>query len=464
MVNLNAQPDPSLQGGQKELQQSTGNKTSEAEQGIENVSKEKLVLVTEAHKKVEANAECPNQILRVRVNIARIKKAVAPLFQKMGKIIRLGSQRIAEMHVIRKMKDIYDFLEHCDFRFIRQSEEPLLQGRSDEHLTALLLQYSELERHMGEISPEEFIKKIIEMLIAIGNAAFKPHLYEIREAMVAEVLTKYLAVQPIQEGLLVPVPTFNQQEEPVQIEYAYRHHLSLGETNIPVYIFAPALNKNRGEYNPILMFRGTRFVFSNATDFRSIVENFNKVGPARGVYEEFTPELASFFAEWFKEEQQPLFKIFGYSQGAVLGQRTLVDFYPYLAKGKFRASYFLNAPAVEQDIYERWTKIKPEEKPTSFVFVVSKDVVSFRGTYFIGIVKEVLPPSTGFLASHFGSKLMESTWNLYAVSEKESESPTRKLVNQVMSSNLVEGLYKLAVAQWKKMRKHDLRHHQLRHL
>jgi hypothetical protein len=190
----------------------------------------------------------------------------------------------------------------------------------------------------------------------------------------------------------------------------------------------------------------------NEGDIRSVIENLNKVGPARGVYNEFKGTLKDMFKRWFPTMEKPLFRVMGYSQGAVLGQRACVDFYPYIDKRILNGSIFMNSPALEKDYIQAWESIKMENRPNVTNILVTRDLVSKRGNKFIGEVYEIDPlKKMGFLAAHMGCKFINKAISIYQVdNDKEAESYSRQLINQVMSSDMIEVLYKFMVNRTRK--------------
>lgn len=437
----------------------TGSKNSVRDKEIFAVFKNNLSHILANLEKYQANQQCANHVLKMRHTLSHVKKLIAPFFSKLASLNQKTTTKLTENRVIRKLKDIYDYLNHCDFKYILQSEEAIAKSSSEESLEEIERAYQKFLKDKKEMSKEELLKATIDLMTLISQLDFQPEKYEIRNAMVAEVLTKYLVPQQLKEGLKIPFSCFSE-EKPVVVNYQLVKTLSLGSTHIPVYVFIPTEAKDQLVHPPLLIFRGTVFNLSNAVDARSVIENMNKIGPARIAYDEFKNQLTQFFGKWFAKDQEgPLFRIMGYSQGGVLGQRAVVDFYPFVQRKKLNESIFLHSPAPEEAYFKMWTEIPDQAKPTVVNYIFRRDVVSKRGHKFIGTTYEMKPKECTFLRAHLGAKFITPNWELFALdNEKESSSPTRRLVNQLMSSGTVEGLYKLASKRLKNVAQDPFKH------
>lgn len=413
---------------------------------IQNIFKQNVDNLRTFFQKVADNKNCVSHYISLRNEVFRIKKLAVPLFKKIAENLKQKAGKLMENRVIRKFKDSLEYLQGCDFKFVRQSEDPLRKDKLDQLEEELLEKYRDYEENTSVLPPGDLIAMAIDMLKGIAKIKFKPEQFQIRNAMVAEVLTKYIVSQPIPLNLEMPIPCFDAKGYPIVVDYINFKRLSLGESGLPVYIFIPKIETDRAIYAPFLIFRGTRLNLSDETDIRSIIENLNRIGPARGVYDDFKSDLITFFQLWFTGNKTlPLFRIMGFSQGAVLGQRAIVDFHKYLLKDSLNSSILFNSPGVEADYAVAWEKIIPEEKPSVINYLVTHDIVSKRGVKFIGEVLELQPLEHSIFNAHLGAKFLAQSWVIFEVdNDKEAESYSRKLVNQVMSSGLVEGLYKLA--------------------
>ncbi len=412
---------------------------------IRSLVKQILQDVGKFFKQVNENSNCENHYVSMRHSLGKVRELAGPLFKKLAEGLKKGARALSENRVIRKMKDTLEFIKSCDLKFIRSSEDPFYKEQFTEDQKALLDLYREFEESQKEMSTDDRLSEAIALLEAIAGIEFEPNRYIYRNAMVAEVLTKHIVSQPLEKGMSFPIPCILDEKEAIVSEYKVDQQLFIGNTGIPVTIFVPT--EHQEKLHPLLIFRGTKFSTSTNSDIRSIIENLNKAGPARGIYDQFKNNLRTFFKHWFKGEgTRPLFRIMGYSQGAVLGQRAIVDFYPYIAKGTLNASILFNSPGVEKDYIEGWLKIDEKVRPVVVNILITNDIISKRGTKFIGDVYEVEPPVKGnFLQSHLGAKLFIGEWQVYLIdNDKEGESATRRLVNEVMSSNAIEGLYALA--------------------
>jgi len=406
--------------------------------------------VGDSYQKVIKNCNCKNHYVAMRHTMGRVKLFATSIFKKMVEQFKAAGEALAKHRIVRKLKESIEYLQKCDFSFVRRPGEPFLKDDLKQ-FEELITFYREFEENEEKLEPEEALNQSIMLLKFIGKLKFDPKKYSARNGMVAEVLTKHVVAHPLPASIALPIPCFDPKGHPVVVNYCIAKQLSLSTTDIPVYVFVPILEAERAVFSPILIFRGTRFGFGNEADIRSIIENLNKIGPARGVYDEFKENLTKLFRQWFekKDTKTPLFRVMGYSQGAVLGQRACVDFYEYLEKkGSLNPSFFFNSPAVERDYVLAWEAIKPSERPDVKNVLVTHDPVSKRGIKFIGEVYDIDPlKKCGFIEAHTGVKFIAKWLEVYHVdNEKEAESYTRLLMNQVMSSDIVDGIYQFIVS------------------
>lgn len=410
------------------------------------VVKEKMHHVGDFFQKVSDNADCKNHTVTMRWSLSHVRKLSAVLFKKLGDGLKGTAKNLKNNCVIRKLKDSFDYIQKCDLRFIRHSETPVVKEELAKE--KVLEDYSQFRHSLKQMENQDAIDYCIELLKAIAKIKFKPDRYVIRNAMVAEVLTKHIATLLLSEKMTFPIPCFDRKGKPAVITYEVVQMLPIGNTQIPSYVFLPYNQVDKEHFPSLLIFRGTRLKWKNESDLRAIIENINNVGPAKGIYEQFKPQLIKFLKHWFRgsENTRPLFRFMGYSQGGVLGQRACVDFYTYLEKDPLNASIFFNSPAVEADYFKQWCELAAENKPCVANYLITRDLVSKRGLKFIGDVFEIEPATEeSFLNAHLGAKSITPELELYLVNnEKEAESYSRQLVNQVMSSASVEQIYRFA--------------------
>ena len=437
----NIQLDTSLKkGGIKEAVQTPQDRQ------ISNVFNRCLGYIKTFSSKLQENQDCHDHSVGMRRSAGKIKKLVQPFFQKIKEIAQEQTDKLGNSRVVRKLKNMLETLETYDFNFVRSSESPILIDAMAQSLTELLEQYADFERRNSTLDDEEHHSEIGKLLASIGKLPFKEDKFHVRNAMVGEVLTKYLAQRSLNETDHLVIPCLRGLE-PCMISYGPVARMSLGESGIPVLVYAPLEKGDRSTFSPLLLFRGTRMNFTNAVDIRSVLENLHKVGPARHIYDQFRGALQQFLVQWFKEAgaNTPHFRILGFSQGAVLGQRALVDFYPYCERRLYQESLLFNSPALEEDYFSTWEQIPTEEKPQVIIYLVTHDVVSKRGYRFASDqIYEIKPRQPKkWLGAHLGSKFVDPEWEVFQVDNfKESESPSRKLVNQVCASSSVEMIYK----------------------
>jgi len=346
--------------------------------------------------------------------------------------------RYRERRKIKKFSDLIEFLGLADLSYKRKSKVAV----KTENLNTK--QRGTLEKNLNPADfGEEFLNKYVEELRALCSMEISRQQFPVLEALAVELLTKYIAAQDLKEGFKIPFPTLNIQGEQVPVEYTIKKVLSLGTSEIPIY-FLTAKNEP-----PILIFRGTKLGFKKISEVRSIIENFNSKGPARAHYNNFLPTLEEFFKDWFSRQSNPKkFRIFGYSQGGVLGQRAIVDFAHYIQTSDKYPSIFFNSPGVEDDYYRAWSARAGENLPSVINYLTTGDVVSKIGTGFIGEVYEINPEvERDILDSHFGVKFLEEDWKLFRVdADAETKSETRAMLNAIQASFLTSEIYKIASA------------------
>lgn len=436
----NIQTDSALQKGKAQEAAST----PQAKQ-VSTVFNRCLGLIKAFSKQVQDNQDCHNHTLQMRHSASKTKQVAIPFFQKMKEFVRDKADKLNQNRIVRKLKDMLELLESIDFNFVRSSKSPLLINTMAKAITELLEQYRDFEGRSKQLEDQEHRFEISSLLAAIAKIPFGKDKYHIRNAMVGEVLTKHLVTRALEEGDEIDLPCFTG-EEPSIVRYGLHTRMTLGESGIPVLVYAPLEKGDQAAFPPLLLFRGTKVNFTNAIDIRSMVENLHKVGPARHAYDQFKGGLAAFLQGWFKAvPENPHFRVMGFSQGAVLGQRALVDFYPYFERKLYQESLLFNSPALEEDYYNLWEAIPSEQKPSVFIYLATNDLVSKRGYRFAADhIFEIKPRDPKkWLGAHLGAKFIDPELEVFEVDNTgESDSNSRKLVNQLCSSGAVEMVYK----------------------
>jgi|GEM_PF-6465152 len=440
-ITPNIQVEPTLkQGKLKEAGQS-----SQAQQ-VTGIFKRCLGMIRATNQKTEDNQDCHDHSVGMRHSAAKVSEAALPLFTKLKNFVAKQAENLTQNRVIRKLKDLLGALETIDFNYVRSSEIPVLIDSMAQALAELALRYKDFEEQKKDLEEEEFRTRLKELLASIAKIPFKEDKFHLRNALAGEIITKYWVSRPVGEEDEIALPCFKDQN-PCVVLYRLNKQMELGESGIPVLTYAPSEEQDRAYFSPLLLFRGTRINFSKASDVRSIVENLHRIGPAREIYEQFKGTLGAFFKEWFHEgpmAESPHFRVMGYSQGAVLGQRALVDFYPYFERRPLQESLLFNSPALELDYYQTWEEIPAGQKPATYIYLVINDIVSKRGHRFASeTIFEIKPRSPKkWLGAHLGSKFIDPEWEIFQVDNtKEGESASRKLVNQLCSSSSVEMIY-----------------------
>lgn len=443
-VNTNTAANVRLEPTLKKSEIKEAAQTPQARQ-IAQIFSRCVGLIKSFSNQVQENQDCHDHSLGMRHGSAKVKEVAIPLFQKLKEFVHNQADKLNNTRVIRKFKDMLELLETCDFHFVRHSENPILIDGMATVIAEFLQRYSDFERRSHALEDGEHRSEIAELLAAIAKIPFQEDKFHVRNAMVAEVLTKHLVTRPVEEGDRIELPCFQGKDSCV-ISYGLTKRMVLGESGIPVLVYAPLKEEDQALFAPLLLFRGTKVNFTNGVDIRSVLENLHKVGPARFAYDQFKVPFGNFLKKWYRDPTRPraLFRAMGYSQGAVLAQRALVDFHAYFGKQLYQESILFNSPALEDDYYASWESLAAEHKPTVIIYLVTNDVVSKRGYRFASDQIYEIKPRTPqkWLAAHTGSKFIDPEWEVFQVdNHKESESPSRKLVNQICSSSSVEMIY-----------------------
>lgn len=441
-------------------------KHSPTVQKVITATKKAVQNLAKSFDQVSKNENCKNHKLGMRFSMKRVSSLAGALFKKIGKKFKETTKPAWNSKVVRKLKDVVTTLEKGEFRFIRKSKKPFIQITFDNEVKKLLNRYFKFEENVPNMTDDAALNEIYALLNTVGEISFSPEMFQIRNAMVAELITKHLVTQRLEEGIRCPIPCFNKNSKPVLINYTLLHRFELGNSGIPVYLFHPPQEHENEGCSPILAFRGTHFSLESISSVRSVVENLNKIGAARDLYDSFKVLLGKFIIDHYSGAAQtaPGFRIMGYSQGALLGQRAVIDFHRYLAKDELNPSLLYNSPGLEADYMDRWDAIPENARPQCINILVTHDIISKRGHKFIGEVFEVDPQKKlSFMEAHCGAKTITSQLEIFRVdNERESKSKTRKLVNEVMASCVVESLYKLINFGLKKIQNPKVEHlHQM---
>ncbi len=81
--------------------------------------------------------------------------------------------------------------------------------------------------------------------------------------------------------------------------------------------------------------------------------------------------------QWYHNNGDlPKLRIFGYSQGGVLGQRAIVDLLKFVDCNPKNSSIFFNPVGVESDYIDKWKNAGNTSLPTVYNYVVSNDIIS----------------------------------------------------------------------------------------
>jgi len=367
----------------------------------------------------------------------------------LGNLLRTRKRnlfRYREKRKIKKFSDLIELLGLADLSFKRKSKEAV----QTEDLNSI--QRSTLEKNLDPgLFGEEYLNHYITELRALSLMEVDAKRFPVVEALAVELLTKYIAAQELVEGTKIPFPVLSVSQRSSSAEYTVSGVFSLASSGIPIYLLTG------NNLPPLLIFRGTKLGLKKVAEVRSIIENFNSKGPARTHYNNFLSTIKGFFEEWFKEApKSKKFRLFGYSQGGVLGQRTLIDFPEYVQTSEKYPSIFFNSPGVEEDYYKKWCELEEKNRPSAINYVTTGDVVSKIGAGFVGNVYEINPKEVkDILESHYGMKFLEEDWRLYRVdTEAEAKSETRAMLNAIQASFLTTEVYKIVSAGVKRLYEH----------
>jgi len=412
---------------------------------IKDLIKNKFLLLASYGKKIKKEAgQLKHLVLRKQVYL--IKKLSSSVFAalNLAKHFEKGCEWIAKNHIVRKFKDILEFIKNMKVEFFKDSVLAILIDPLEKKLEEFSNKWKQLPK-----DEKALIKSLQEELNEISDLTEGKEFIQLRNLMVGELLTKEIVTLPLNEGLEWIIPTYDESGKPVNIPYSISYRLLMGTSQIPVYLFLPVSEKDKKIVPPILVFRGTRFDFSNTTDILSIIENLNKRGPARDLYEELRDDLKFLLKSEYDRNHsiEKKIRVLGYSQGGVLAQRAIVDFYEYINLDPLYISIFFNSPGVENDYHQRWELIPKELKPGVLGYVVSNDVISKYGKSFIGDLFEIHPISSSVSTAHYGNRFLEPGWEMFRINKQQEEKcQLRAFANQLMTSTTVEAIYKLAKA------------------
>lgn len=344
------------------------------------------------------------------------------------------------VEVISGNKEIPKIIKHLIERptlFQRQSETPLFQSPFTSHELAKIHSRLKSFPERPWMKDSDYTQKKMEIVQEIFEEIHKltkdrPELKEVREMMMAEILSKEFAGLDASIGQKMRLPIADESGTCKLVEFIVSYKIQLEGTSIPVV----ALTPQEEGFSPIVLFRSTSPYLKNEGGLRSTFENLDPKGCARGIYEKTLPKFAAMM------DKLGSARVIGYSQGGALAQRFIVDFHSMLSRKE--TSIVFNAPAVEKDYKLSWDQIPEKSRPRVLNFVVTHDIVSKTGSHFIGTVLEIEPKERGDLLSpHFDFKLFEEGWKLFAVDEwEESISQDRKVLRMILTSREVTDLYR----------------------
>lgn len=100
-------------------------KTQETPQSaqITSVVKPPLESLRSFFIKLDANKNCGNHSLGMRKTLKSVKELAAKLFKESAALVKKGQENL-KSKIVRKFNDVVEFLNKCDFNFIRRSSIP----------------------------------------------------------------------------------------------------------------------------------------------------------------------------------------------------------------------------------------------------------------------------------------------------------------------------------------------------
>ena len=354
----------------------------------------------------------------------------------------------AAKHVVSIGPTIDDLLDGV-IEFKRASQLPVMSCPFTEREFAKLQELLS-HREAPFFKDAKFQREKIALSQAILNeidslTKEREECYSLRQMMVAEVLVKHFAMCDPDKGCRLVVPCLNKDGKACQVEYEITHKIELSDTHIPVIGIIPCNPDQRGEFGPIVIFRGTSPHFSSQGGIRSLVENLDTNGPARGVYHQSFAEIQKMIEDIYRKgcvDKGKKIQVLGYSQGSSLAARAIIDFNPMVDTKN--PSFLFNPPGVEKDYRENWEKLSEDVRPCVKSFIVSQDVVSKAGEFHIGDVFEVAPKKSSVSDAHYGCRLTQPSWKMFQIDAKEeAKSEIRQLINRARTSGKVKAVYNL---------------------
>lgn len=269
----------------------------------------------------------------------------------------------------------------------------------------------------------------------------RPDTYEFRERLMAEILTKRLAHLDPPKGQKFNIPYFGKDGKPLMVEFEVTHKITLADTHIPLIVLTPT----KRNLEPIVLFRGTAPHLSSQGGMRSLLENLDTEGPARGVYEKSLPQLKKLMDQVCPPGLAlSNVRVMGYSQGSVMAKRFIVDFADRVSQRT--PSMLFNGPGMEPDYKAKWDAVKA--KPPVQEYLISRDIISKAGQFFMGDLFEVEPEEGSMLDAHLGTKMNHAGWKMYRIDKDAEENcSVRAGINAIRTSDRVKSIYDFVLSR-----------------
>lgn len=254
-----------------------------------------------------------------------------------------------------------------------------------------------------------------------------------RRMMVFEVLCKELSrfnLKNVEDKVYLNLPSETLSNNNTPMCFTHSHRLikqfelkakEKSNKGLPFYILIPQSNSLQKTLSlpHLFLFPGTNF-----KNFTSVLANGNMKGPGRNIYAQSKNLLETLF------QSAPSVRLSGYSQGAAMALRLMLDYPERLCHDPNFPSIIFNAPGLEADFLDKYYSDTPRYEKIPFLqFSSFADPVSKVGKL-IGEVFEINSHShkeKGFpWRHHIGCKSFHPQSTLKKVDiEKENSCKVR---------------------------------------
>ena len=230
------------------------------------------------------------------------------------------------------------------------------------------------KRLVGKVSsPFDFLEDIeitCDLLEIIDKEIQDPNE---RLLVTGEIVTKVLAYRDLQLGNEVSIPIIDSTGRYTKGEFVVDELFNLWN-GMPAFGLMPI---HKGEYAPILLFRGTDLSLTSKRSLSSILCDLDLSGPGHSIYLHSRNQIQ----EWLKNAAQfgPKSRVMGFSLGGSLASYTLIYEKNLVSQDKENPSLAFNSPGVTRKLYAKWNAFSEADRPPFVVFHTKNDPVSKVG-------------------------------------------------------------------------------------